>query len=317
MFLLLLLFLFSLTSCSYKELSKYGSVEVSQADTKVYLDITSFNTGDVISFEFIMDLFFADYYEQDRYIFQIGQVSASSYADYDCWKNLPNVTNRNLTKDSGFTGDDYIFTWDEIKQEGKNYIFIICPEPYNDFFEFWGETIKIKNLGGNGTSTSGAVIAIIISVIFIVIIIIIIIVVCCVKKRRYHNISQASLYNVQIQQQYQQPIPLQQQQVIIQPNVIAQPYPYQQVVYQDPNALQQPNVVQPIIQPQINNGQPGSIQQAYPAIDPNQEGQAPAPLQMKQNKNYSSSKMGTFSKPEFDKGYSSGNPQSNEFQRLN
>ena len=139
------------------------------------------------------------------------------------------------------------------------------------------------------------------------------------EKKISQYISQPILYNAHIQQQYQQPIPLQQQQVIIQPNEIVQPYPYQQqVVYQDPNALQQPNVVQPIIQPQINYGQSGSLQQAYPAIEPDQEGQAPAPLQVNpQNKNYSSSKMGTFSKPEFDKGYSSGNPQSNEFQRLN
>ena len=299
--LLLLLFLFSSIFCTYKELSKYGSVEVGQPDTRVYLDITSFNTGDVISFEFKMDLFFAHFDEQERFIFQIGQVSVSSYADSHAWNNLPNVTNRNVTQENTLTKDDYIFTWDEIKQEGKNYIFVICPEPFDGFFSFWDKKIKINNLGGKG-GTSGATIAIIIVVIFIVIIIVTIIVVCC-RKRRNLNVTQTALYNAQIQQQYQQPIPLQQQQVIIQPSAIPQPYPYQQpIVYQDPNVIQQPNVIQPIIQPQINYGQLEYPQQAYPpTIEPNQVGQAHAPVQINQQKNpknYSSSKMGVFDKPQ-------------------
>ena len=98
--------------------------------------------------------------------------------------------------------------------------------------------------------------------------------------------------------------------MIIQQNVIPQLYPYPQGnVYQNSNSIQQPNVVQPIIQPQINYGQPDISQQPYPQINvQNQVGQEPAPLymnQLKNNNNYSSSKMGDYSKPEFNKGYSS------------
>ena len=310
--MLVLLFLFSSAFCSFKELKKFGSAEIIP-DTKVYLDITSFNTGDVISFEFKMDLFFAHYEEQERYIFQIGQVFASSYADYSCWENLPNVTNRNVSKDGDFS-DDYIFSWDEIKQEGKNYIFIICPEPFDDFYTFWGNKIKIKNIGGNGSSANVAVIVVIIIVVIIVIVIIIIIVVYCIKKRRYQNVSKSVPYNAQIQQQYQQPISYQQQDVIIQQNVVQQPYPYQQQI------SYQPNVVQPINQPQINYGQQDFQQQPYPQIiDPNQIGLEPAPPKINQqkDKNYSSSKMGAYSSPEINKGYTSSSPQSNEFRRLN
>lgn len=299
--MLLLVFLFSSAFCSYKELSKFGSVNV-PGGTYVYLDITSFNTGDVISFEFKMDLFFASYEEQQRYIFYIGQVSCSSYADYSCWENLPNVTNKNVTKNGEFS-DDYIFSWNEIKQEGKNYIFMICPEPFDEFSTFWGKKIKITNTGGSSVNVT--VIVVVIVVIVVVIVVITIIVICCIKKRRYPNVSQG-IYTGQ----YQQPIPLQQQGVIIQQNVIPQPYPYpQENVYQDLNSIQQPNVVQPIVQPQMNYGQPNYSQQPYPQVNaPNQEGQGPAPLsvnQQKNPKNYSSTKMGTYPKPEFNKGYSS------------
>ena len=306
--MLVLLFLFSSVFCSsYVELSKFGSVEV-PGYTNVYLDITSFNIGDVISFEFKMDLFFATFVEKQSYIFYIGQVSCSSYENYSCWENLPKVKNGNVTKNGDEFSHDYIFSWNEIKQEGKNYIFMKCPEPYNEFSKVWGYKIKIKNTGGSSANVSVIIISIVGAI--IVIVVIIIIVIYCIKKRRYINLSQSSIYNAQIQQQYQQPIPFQQQGVIIQQNVIPQLYPYPQGnVYQNSNSIQQPNVVQPIVQPQINYGQPNISQQPYPQINvPNQVGQEPAPLFMNQQKNsnnYSSSKMGDYSKPEFNKGYSS------------
>ena len=60
---MLIFFLSLITFCQgyeyYKnqELKKYGSVKV-PGDSRVYLNITSFKTGEVISFEFKMELFF-------------------------------------------------------------------------------------------------------------------------------------------------------------------------------------------------------------------------------------------------------------------
>ena len=53
--IILFFFLFTLVSCTYKELSKYGSVSVIP-DTYVYLDLTSFPTNQVISIEITVNL---------------------------------------------------------------------------------------------------------------------------------------------------------------------------------------------------------------------------------------------------------------------
>ena len=247
MFLFLSFLLFSSTFCQYKELSKHGSVKVIP-ETKVYMDISSFKTGELISFEITMDLFYGSS-DTDSYTFKIDQVPASNYYDPDCWNNLRIVTNKNVTK----SGDDYTFSWEEIKQEGKNYIYIFPPAPFPDFYTFWGEKIKITNLGG-GLST-GAIIGIVLGVIFFIIILIILIFVCCYCCkcgncclccrccsccpccRRYN-------YNVQVNQ------PIYPQPVYSQPAYPQPVYPqpvYPQPVYPQP-AYPQPAYSQPVYQ---------------------------------------------------------------------
>jgi hypothetical protein len=52
--LLLILSLLSLSCCEYKELKKHSSIKVIP-NTNVYLDLSKFKTGDLISFEIKMD----------------------------------------------------------------------------------------------------------------------------------------------------------------------------------------------------------------------------------------------------------------------
>ena len=101
-------FLLIAVSCNYQELSKYGSLSVIQ-DTKVFLDITSFNMGKLITFEISMDLFLS-HENTISYTFQIEQV------DSWYWNNLRTVINNNVTGSSS----KKIFKWEEIKQEEKN-----------------------------------------------------------------------------------------------------------------------------------------------------------------------------------------------------
>ena len=170
-FILLILSLFSLSICQYKELKKHSSVKVAP-ETKVYLDLSSFVTGDLISFEIEMDLFNGgntNYYE-----FFIGQVPASSYYDSTYWNNLRRVKNGNVSCDFD---DVCTFTWEEIKREGSTYIFIYPPAPYSNFYTFWDEKIKIKNLGGG--LSSAAIVGIVFGVIAFIAILVLIIVFCC------------------------------------------------------------------------------------------------------------------------------------------
>ena len=51
-----------------------------------------------------------------------------------------------------WSGGDYTFTLEEIKEEGKNFIYTYPPTPYDSFYSFWGEKIKITHLGGSGLS---------------------------------------------------------------------------------------------------------------------------------------------------------------------
>ena len=113
-------------------------------DTKVYLDISSFEVGEVIHFEFVMNLFFVDDDSQrESYKFKIGQVTAANYDDPEPWNNLGTVTNRNVTKNDM---THYFFTWDEVKQDGKNYIFILPLTPFENYYKFWKNEIDIKNI---------------------------------------------------------------------------------------------------------------------------------------------------------------------------
>ena len=174
--IILFFFLFSLVSCEYKELAKYGSVTV-KPDTNVYLDITSFNKDEKINLEIIMNLY---KHEQSSYSFLINQVEATSYADKECWDNLTNVTDGNSTSDSS---EEYTFTWTEIKKEGKNFLFIIPPEPFDGYSDL-GHEITIKNTGGISLV---AIIGIIIGVIILIIVIGTTIYCCYHHKRTIHH----------------------------------------------------------------------------------------------------------------------------------
>ena len=94
--ILLILSLFSLSLCEYKELKKHSSLKVSPG-TKVYLDLSSFKTGELISFEIEMDLLFAG--KSTVYEFYIDQVPASSYYDSNYWNSLRKVQNGNSSCD--------------------------------------------------------------------------------------------------------------------------------------------------------------------------------------------------------------------------
>ena len=172
--LILILSLFILTPCEYyKKLAKYDSVNVAP-NTHVYLDISSFKTGDTITIEIDMDVFFGDDKNKKQYDFQIDQVSASSYSDYNSWKYLRPVNNSNVS----CSGWDCAFTWNEIKRAGSNYIFIIPPSPFSDY-EFFEKTIKIRHMGGlSAGQIAGIVVGVVVFVGAFALIIY-----CCVRRQ--------------------------------------------------------------------------------------------------------------------------------------
>ena len=171
-FILLILSLFSFSLCQYTQLKKHSSVKV-KPGTKVYLDLSSFEIGELISFEIEMDLFFGG--NTKAYEFFIDQVPASSYYDPNYWITLRKVRNGNASCDDS---RDCIFEWEEIKKEGNTYIYIILPAPAS----FWDEKIKIKNLGGG--LSSGAIVGIVFGVIaFIAIFVVLISCCCCVCQQ--------------------------------------------------------------------------------------------------------------------------------------
>ena len=179
MFILLILSLLSLICCDYKELKKHSSVKVIP-DTKVYLDLSNFETGDLISFEIEMDLFYGN--QTSFYEFYIDQVPASSYYDPTYWSNLRRVKNANVSCESD---NECTFKWEEIKKEGNNYIFIITPEPYSSFYSFWDEKIKIENVGGK--LSVGAIIGIVFGVIAFIVILVVLISCCCCYCSQTNN----------------------------------------------------------------------------------------------------------------------------------
>jgi hypothetical protein len=169
--LLLILSLLSLSCCEYKELKKHSSIKVIP-NTNVYLDLSKFKTGDLISFEIKMDLIFA--IDTSFYEFYIEQVQVSSYYDSTYWEHLRKVKNANVSCD---IHKDCTYKWEEIKKEGSTYIYIIPLAPYPEFYSFWGKQIEIKQVGG-GLSV-GAIVGIVLGVIAFIVILVILISCCC------------------------------------------------------------------------------------------------------------------------------------------
>ncbi len=167
-------FLLGIMSCfQFQELPRYDTIEVIP-NTKVYLDISSFDVGQSIYLEFTLDLFFSKE-SKDSYTFQIAQVNTKYKDDYTYWSKLPNVTTKNVTSNS----KDYTFSWVEIKKEGMNYIFINPPEPFTKYYTFWRNKIIIKNIGGmSDREIRRNILNIAFPIIFVIIGIIIIFVVC-------------------------------------------------------------------------------------------------------------------------------------------
>ena len=178
MLILLNLSLLSLCFCEYKKLSKHGSVKVAP-NINVYLELDSFDNGDLISFTIKMDLSYGG--SKDYYDFKIDQVPAQSYYDSSYWTNLQTVRNRNVTCKSG---GECTFSWDIVKREGSKYIYIIPLEPFPSFYSFWGEKIKITNKGGelSAGAIAGIVIAVIVFVVFFIVLIS-----CCCCQCAYNN----------------------------------------------------------------------------------------------------------------------------------
>ena len=147
-----------ISSCyEYEELSWHYFLNVIP-DAHVYLDISSYSPGDTISFEIYMDLFFASDAEKKCYRFQIDQVPAQGYNDYDYWDNLRQVYNKNVSC-TGYFDDHCTFKWKEIKKKGNNYIFIILPAPYDGYYSFAKNKIRIENLGLSIGGIIGIIIA--------------------------------------------------------------------------------------------------------------------------------------------------------------
>ena len=149
--------IFLLISFSYEEyikLEKGDSMQVIP-ESNVYLDISSFSKNEAINFEIFMDLSNGNSSTKEKYGFYIGQVPAASYNDSNYWNNLTYVENRNVTCNNG----NCTFTWKEIKQSENNYIFIVPPSPFEEFYSKYGRKIKISHKGG---LSSGAIAALII-----------------------------------------------------------------------------------------------------------------------------------------------------------
>ena len=172
--IILIIFSFVLISCdNYKKLSKHSSVNVAP-ETKVYFDIKDFEIGDLIQFEIKMDLFFGST-DRSSYNFSIQQVPATSYYDPYYW-DLDHLVFYNNKNVSCSGSEVCTFSWDEIKKEGMNYIYIYPPAPFDDFYTFWDNKIKITHLGG---LSGGAIAGIVIGCILFGGMIITLLVICC------------------------------------------------------------------------------------------------------------------------------------------
>ena len=137
----LLYVLIALALCDYKKLSKYSSVSV-KPDTQVYLDLKSFNTGDIISLEIKLDLFFSN--DRSNYIFNIDQIPATTYNAQYYWDHLRTVVNKNVTCSSTHICK---FSWEEIKREVNNYIYIEASAHFWGYYSTWRKEITILSSG--------------------------------------------------------------------------------------------------------------------------------------------------------------------------
>ena len=152
----------------YKELKKHSSVKVSP-NTRVYFDLSKFDIGELIEFEITMDL--SNGGNRNNYVFEIDQVSAISYNSGN-WASLPRVTSSDVSCKSG---GECTFSWEETKEVGKDYIYIIPLAPYPGY----SKKIEIEHLDGG--LSAGAIAGIVIGCIVFVAIIVIIISCCCCR----------------------------------------------------------------------------------------------------------------------------------------
>ena len=224
MSLIFLLFLY-VSAIEYKKLSKYSSVTV-KADTRVYLDISSFKTNDKLKFEFSLDLFFSNKYS---YTFQIGQTTSTSYLDLNKWESLPKETSSDLSCDiTKYCTVKYQTT----KDIGANYIYIIPLIP-QDTIITWNKDIKIAQTGG---LSGGAIAGIVIGCVAGAVILIIILYFCCCREQPKPEYTQT---NPTVPLTYTQPIV----QPVVQPVITP---------------------VQPVIQPAVPTYYPPANQPYYP-----------------------------------------------------
>ena len=212
-FIFLLFLLVSSSYELYQELHKYGSEEVIP-NTKVYINITSYSIGELISLQFGLNFIYEGYNQKEKYSFKIGQVPASTFYDPISWDKLPLVHNKNVTCDS----DNFCnYVWEEIKKTGNNYIYILPLEPYDGYYSTRGRKIKISMIeegkereketkkettskgseGGNGLGI-GAIVGIILGCIGIISLIISIILYyrICSRKNSYIPVNYSPALDV-------------------------------------------------------------------------------------------------------------------------
>lgn len=204
----------------YDKIYKYSSVRV-EPGTRVYLDISSFKTGELVKLEFSMDLFWGPSNIRYSYEFKIGQ-HYSKDIEYDSyWTGLTSVVNRNYT----CSGSYCYYPWNEIKQAGSNYLLIIPSTPFTGFYTIHKEKIKVNHLGG---LSAGAIVGIVFGCIGGVVLLIVLIIKCCNSPQKpdyTDNNPQAPLTTVQpIIPPVVQPVtPVVQPIIPVQPIVQVQP----------------------------------------------------------------------------------------------
>lgn len=109
--ILLILSLLSTSFCRFRELPKNVEIKVIP-DTNVYLDLSSFKVGDLITINITIDLCFSKT-SKDTYSFYIDQVPASSWNNSSYWGNLTKVE---IIDESCERGDCH-FKWEENKKK--------------------------------------------------------------------------------------------------------------------------------------------------------------------------------------------------------
>ena len=205
----------------YQKLSKYSSEKVAP-DTQVYLDISSFKPGDILKFEFSMNLNRASSSVRNSYSFKIGQVFSSYYGYDSDWNSLKYTTSYDVECDSY---NYCTFKWSEQKQAGTYQMFIIPLTPYSRFNWDTDNRIKVNHTGGLST---GAIVGIVFGCIGGVVLLIVVIYKCCNSPQKpdyASNDTQAPLTTVQpIIPPVVQPVtPVVQPIVPVQPIVQVQP----------------------------------------------------------------------------------------------